>query len=485
MTIETPPSPSIAPGILSSLIVAPGAAVAACAVLWLSLNCPANSPWAFVTIVGVLFGAALLVFGPSRIAVTALLFLTLLDHQFRSPWVFPWAGVEWHPREILLLLLFAHGLVKLLLGRFRLPATPVYGWMLLYTAAFAWAALRGLWLGHDVRAVIAECRAPLFLGAFWVLAGLVRPPRERFYYGAVALCVVVTLAAATVAAFAWFAVIGPIANTQNALGEFVPRIVAGLPLMSIRPGGHAWFEVVLVLCVALACCPRTPWSGRAVFAGVAVLMACAIAAGMMRTALVSVAVSLAVLLWLSLPRIARGLSLAIMIFLAWVAGGILAWGRGGSGPTADYSINARAVESAGAMKAFSEAPLLGAGFGASFEGLGLAQKESGGMITRVDYRSLHNSGLYIAWKGGLVGLILAALGLGGLWCHGWWRVERLPEMMDRCVGRALLAACAGQVVASLAMPRLTYANGALFVALWAVALLLLERTGGEGEPAGV
>lgn len=481
MSIETPASTSVAPGILSSLVAALCAAATACVVLWLSVANPGDSPWAFS--VGAFLGGALLVFGPSRLALTVLFLLALLDHQFRSPWVFSGAGVEWHPREILLLLLFAHGTVKLLQGQFRLPATGIYLWVLLYTAAFAWCAARGLWLGHDARAVIAECRAPLFLGAFWVIAGLVRAPRERFYYGALALCVIVLLAAATVAAFAWFAVTEPIANTQNFLGEFVPRVVLDVSVMSIRPGGHAWFEVALVFAVALVLCPRTPWSGRAVFLGVAALMACAIAAGMMRTALVSVAVSLAVLLWLNLPRIARGLALALVVFIACILGVFVAWGRGAGGPPADYSLNARAVESAGAMAAFTEMPLFGAGFGASFEAPGLAQKDSASSIVTVAYRSLHNSWLYFAWKGGLVGLALALLGLGGLWLHGWRMVERLPGMMDRCVGRALLALFVGQLVASLAMPRITYANGALFIAIWAVAMLLLERASGGGEPA--
>lgn len=442
-------------------------------------------PLSLVQWIAALLGGAagaLLVFGPSRIILTSVFLLALLDHSFRSPAIIPIAGVEWHPRELLLLLLFAHAGVKLWQRQLWLEWTPLHLGMLLYTAFFAYAAWRGLWLGHAPRDIIAECRAPLFLGAFWVFAGAARAPRELHYYGNLALCMLVLLASATVAAFGWFALAGPIANTQNALGEFVPRLVAGIPLQSIRPSGHMWLEAGFVVSLGMLLCPREPWYRKAVYRGLVPLFGAAIAAGMMRTALVSVAASVLVILWLNLPRVGRGLALSLGLGTAAV--GLLlvllqSPGDLGQVLAGDRSLTARAVETQGALGAFKEHPFFGAGFGASFEALGLAQRDSSGSAVPVDYRSLHNVWLYFLWKGGLVGLALVVLALGGMLLYSQAVVNRLPSMSQRCLGRALQAACIGQLVASTGMPRLTYANGALFLGLWAMAFVLLARLADE------
>ncbi len=419
----------------------------------------------------------LLVLGPSRIILTLVFLLALLDHQFRSPFIVPFAGVEWHPRELLLILLFVHFVVKLAQPRIWIRWTPLHVAMLLYTTVFAYAAWRGLWLGNDPHAILAECRAPLFLAAFWVFAGTVKTSRDLNYYGYLALCVVAVLATATIGAFAYFSVTGPIANTQNALGEFVPRMVAGIPLQSIRPSGHAWFEAALVVSLGMLLCPREPWYRKAVYAGLAILFAAAVGAGMMRTAMVSVSVSLGVMLWLNLPRVGKGLSLSLMLFVGGVAGFMAMLNSDsvyGMPSFQDRSLNARAVETAGAIEAIRQQPLFGSGFGSSFEALGLAQKDSASSAITVDYRSLHNVWLYIVWKAGLVGLAMAVLALAGMLIYSQWVIARLPSMSQRCLGRALQAVLVGQLVASAAMPRLTYANGALFLGVWVMAMVLLE-----------
>ena len=422
------------------------------------------------------------VFGPSRIVLTLVFLLALLDHQFRSPIILPVGGVEWHPRELLLLVLFAHVMVKVAQQRFWITWTPMHVAMLLYTCVFAYAAWRGLWLGNDLRAIIAECRAPLFLGAFWAFSGTMGMSRDRFYYGYLALCFVTLMAVATVVAFVYFAVAGPIPNTQNFLGEFVPRIIAGSSLQSIRPSGHAWFEAALVVSVAMLLCPREPWYRKTIYVGLAVLMAGAIGAGMMRTAFVSVAMSMVALLWLNLPRPGKGLLLALVLLVltGWGFAALLR-GEGNGTPTfRDHALNARVIETEGAMEAIRQHPLLGSGFGSSFEALGLAQRDSSTSAVPVAYRSLHNVWIYIAWKAGLVGLALAVLALVGMLISSQCLVARLPSMSQRCLGRALQAVLIGQIVASAAMPRLTYANGALFLGIWLMAMVLLGREA-EGD----
>lgn len=477
-------SPSLAPPLW---LLGPIAVLCAAVALGLWAFQQAYYPLSTNVVLGTILGTAscvLLVLGPAHIILTLVFLLAVLDHQFRSPFVLPVGGIEWHPRELLLTLLFLHASVKFAQLRLWLRWTPLHVAMLLYTAVFAYAAWRGLWLGNDTRAIIAECRAPLFLGTFWVLAAAIREPGDLRYYGYLALCTVTLMAVATVTAFAYFAVVGPIPNTQNFLGEFVPRIVAGIPLQSIRPSGHAWFEAAFVVSLGMFLCPREPWYRKIIYAGLAALMATALTVGMMRTALVSVAVSMAVLLWLNVPRVAKGLSLSLVLFsVVGVALVSQIWPEilpsiPGLG---ERSLQARAVETAGAWEAIQQQPLLGSGFGSSFEALGLAQRDSSAVAAPVDYRSLHNVWLYLAWKAGLVGLAAVILALAGMLIYSQWVIARLPSMSQRCLGRALQAVLIGQLVASAAMPRLTYANGALFLGIWVMAMVLLEWGGNQTD----
>jgi len=422
-------------------------------------------------------GIAVLLFGPSRLILTTVFLLALLDHQFRSFAILPFAGVEWHPRELLLLLLLAHGAVKLWQRRLSIRWTPMHFGMLLYTAVFAYMAFRGLWLDHAPRDIIAECRAPLFLLSFWVFAGAIRDARELLYFGNLALCVIVLLATATLAAFGYFALAGPIANTQNAMGEFVPRVLAGIPVQSIRPSGHAWLESSFVVCLGMLLCPREPWYRRALYIGLVPLFAGAIAAGMMRTALVSVCVSVLVLFWLNLPRVGRGLALSLALGVLAVAAYVAvlqSWESLGEAISGDRSLTARTVESQGALSAAWEHPIFGAGLGASFVALDLAQPDSTSSAIQSEYHSLHNVWLYFLWKGGVLGLGLVLLALGGMLLYSQHIVNRLPSMSQRCLGRALQAALIGQLVASATMARLTFPNGGLYVGFWALSFVLLE-----------
>ncbi len=418
-----------------------------------------------------------LLFGPSRLVLTLVFVYALTGHAFRSVLIVPFGGVEWHPRELLLLLLFAHGVIKIAQRRVAIQWSPLHMCMMLYSAVFVYAAWRGLWLGNDPQAIIAELRAPLFLGAFWVFAACIRRPGDLQYYGYLALCVVTLMALATLAFFAWASFFGPIPNTQNALGEFVPRAVGGWTLQSVRPSGHLWFECGLVLCVGMFWCPREPWYRRCIYVGLGLLFTGAIAVGMMRTAWISVLVSLLVLAWLNLPRPGKGLVaggvalLAVLLMIAFGLGIVptdgLALGR---------SIDARYVEASGALDAMKAHPFFGAGLGASFEALGLANQTGQDSAIPTDYDSLHNFWLYLAWKGGLVGLAVALLAITGMLLYTQGLTNRLPTMNQRCFARCLMAVLVGQLVASLTMPRLGYGTGALFLGVWLMGVILLKAS---------
>ena len=434
---------------------------------------PMNTMTLLGTLLGTVFVAALL-FGPSRFILSVVFIYALTGHQFRSLVVIPFLGVEWHPRELLLLLLLAHGFLQILRGRFWIHWSPIHLGMLLYTAFFAYAAWRGLQLGNGSQAVIAELRAPLFLAAFWVFAGCIRSPRDLYYYGYLALCVVTLWSVATLAVFVGAAMTGPWPNMQNALGEFVPRGVLGRVLLSVRPSGHAMMEAGLILCVGMFCCPREPWFRRAIYLGLGTLFSGAIAVGFMRTALISLAISLLFLAWLNLPRRAKGMATGLALLVALGVGIFLYQNSPSSFVTGSTSLNARYVESSGAITAMDAHPFFGAGLGASFEALGLVAKTSNFSAIPTRYDSLHNVWLYFAWKGGLVGLAMVVVALVGMLLYSNRITKQLPTMSLRCVARCLQAVLLGQLVASCTMARLTYANGALFLVIWAMAFVLLD-----------
>ncbi|MBP8129378.1 MAG: hypothetical protein KA184_07320, partial [Candidatus Hydrogenedentes bacterium] len=54
-------------------------------------------------------------------------------------------------------------------------------------------------------------------------------------------------------------------------------------------------------------------------------------------------------------------------------------------------------------------------------------------------------------------------------------IDRTQDARGRFLLRGLVAATAGQLVASLAMPRLTYPAGAVFLAMMTCAFLVLSR----------
>ncbi|MCC6143996.1 MAG: hypothetical protein IT368_09335, partial [Candidatus Hydrogenedentes bacterium] len=91
--------------------------------------------------------------------------------------------------------------------------------------------------------------------------------------------------------------------------------------------------------------------------------------------------------------------------------------------------------------------------------------------------------MYFLFKGGMVGTMFVLLGLGGIFARGYITVDKLSDMRDRFFLRAMLAAYAGQLLASLAMPRLTYPEGHVFVAMMAAVFFAMAQ--GQESEAGL
>lgn len=480
-----------APVLGAAVYAAFGAALAGVAFLAPKMLPMAGQPaWlAGVVLVLALAAGALLVFGPSRWMLTAFIGGMAAAHMHNSPFVLPFAGVEWHPRELLLLLLLAHAGFRLLDGRLRIPATPVHAFMAALALAWGVMAVGGLLRGNEMTNWIQEARFGLFVMAYVALLGLIHTPKSVFACAGLVLGVAIVAALGSIGLFAYtFATGELITNVQNWLGEYVRRQVGPFLLQSARPNPHMYFEAGTVVLMALLFSRGMAARWRIAILAVLVLFFAAIAITMMRTAYIATALSLVFLALASLPRPARapvitlGLSLALLALV--VFGALLRAQIEQAVPELGVSLRARVEETAGGLDVFQQHPLAGGGLGRTFEAMGYVAKETRESYGQATYLMVHNIWLYYLFKGGLITVTLAVFALGGLAFHGFRVADRLALPAHRAFTRGLAAALLGQAIASLAMPRFNYPTGLIYIALTAVALAVLGKASARNTAIG-
>ena len=419
-----------------------------------------------------------LLLGPSRVMVSLFLVYLIASHQFLSIATVTFGGVEWHPREFFLLALLAHCAVKVFQGKAGLRLDAVHFAVVVYGLFFIQIGLVGLVLQSDLHAVIAECRYPVYLAAYLALAMLVRTRADVMFYVKLITALAAGIAVVGLAFFGYAMVLaGPVQLNQTVLGEFMRTPVGPLIVQTVRPNGHMYFEIAIVVLASMILCPATTPSRRLGYLLLMGLLSLAVLITTMRTAYVAVFISLAILVFLMLPG--KGLQLAILAgaallgFVILETSGVLAHGID-SGITSglDLSLMGRWVEMSGAWHAFTEHPILGAGMGSTFEGLGLVMSGDQLAAGQTASQTVHNVWMYYLFKGGLVGLFLAMAGLGGILIRGYSLIATARDSREQFFLRGLVAAMAGQLIASLAMPRLTYPSGHLLVAMMATAFLV-------------
>lgn len=447
-----------------------------------------TAPWAGIEQYGFVLAAAaflgaggliLVLFGPSWLIIAVFLAKMIVGNQFRSMFVVPIMGIEWHPREFWLLFLYAHFAIKLSAGRAQLRLDMHHFYFYLYCLFFVFIAAVGVWRQWSRTEILAECRFPLFLGTYFVLAACMATRRDVWFQARVVLTLTAAIAAGACLFFLYTFFTGGVINVQNVYGEYVRRQIGPRLLQSVRPNGHMFYEVCFVVLTALLFCREYSMRVRALFAGLVGLFAFAILITMMRTAYVALACSLMILALLSLPKSVRwltvfggGAAVALVLALFGVTFYELS---SGALPTLEISLRARVAEMQGAWEAFTQSPLTGLGMGSSFEAMGWASKVSSLAYGRAEYQTVHNVWMYFLLKGGLIGLLIAVAGLGGILMRAYRAIERMDTVKDRLLMKGLFAATAGQLAASLAMPRLTYPIGHVFLAMMTCAFFLLAR----------
>ncbi len=422
----------------------------------------------------------LFAFGPSRFPLVIFVGYMAAAHQYRSLVTKQFGGIEWHPREVLLFMLLFHFGAKLLQGKasWRHDLTDIP--MILYGAFFLDIAVCGLLREADLHRWIAECRYPIFLCSYIAFASLIRDKR-MLYQGLWFLFALGTaIACLALAFFCYTFVTRHVVNTQNAFGEYVPRQLGPLLVQSVRPNGHMLFEIALTVLASLFFCPtltRVQRFGCVLGIG---LFGAAIAIGMMRTAYVAVALSLALTGFFLIPSQATRRSLLAVTLIGGTVAALFSAATfyayfTGIAPILGESLRGRIEEIKGAWGVFMQHPLMGGGMGSTFEAMGFVSKTSTLAYGQAEYQTVHNVWMYFLSKGGLFGFVLAATALTGLWARGVALIGRATNAVDRYVLIGLVASFGGQLIASLAMPRLTYPNGHVYVAIMAACWVVLAN----------
>ncbi|MBI2433743.1 MAG: O-antigen ligase family protein [Candidatus Hydrogenedentes bacterium] len=438
------------------------------------------SPLALLALACAVLCAALLAASSRRLVPGLFVAFLVAGHLYRSPEVWGFAGVEWHPRELLLGLLLLWTCSQAAIQKISVPHDPLLFFYALYASAFCFLALIGVLRGQPPAEIVEELRYPLFLLAFPAFVVALRDRGDVWRLVTVLLGVAVLVALAGLAYFAWALWTDFTLSQQNFLGEFVRRRFGSIMVLSVRPSAHLWFEVGLPILFSLALCSvsrrqRCGVAGAFALAGLAALLAAAIAITMMRTAYVSAAVACAAVLFLRMRPRAQRLTVLVMacVFVAVVVHGAANSARLPSLQPQEWevSLRARMVETLGAWELIKQHPVAGAGLGSFFEGVGYVAKTSQSTYGPTQYQSLHNVWLYILMKGGAVGLFLALAGMAGILWRSWRIAGTLRDPWDRALVHGLIAALAGQCVASITMARLTYPAGHVLVALSAAVVL--------------
>jgi len=440
-----------------------------------ALVCVAGPGTAVVLVLALILGLCL-VWAPSRLAVGLFVAFMVTSQEYRSLTTFHLGGIVWHPRELVLIALLAHWAAQLVRGKVRIAADPTHLAVLVYALFFVQIGLVGLLLEPDLHRVVAECRYPLFIASYVVLVSLIRDRKELSFYVALVFWATVVVAGLSIAFFAYTLLARTTINTQNAWGAFVPRQFGPMIIQSVRPRGHMFYEVCITALASLLFCPGLSKKRRLFYLAMMGMLSFALLIMFMRTAYAALFVSLAALAFLALPRRAQFVVavLGIVLSVAFVAafGPALYAKLHEVIPSVGASIEGRIVEIAGSWRMFMAHPILGAGMGSGFKEFGAVAKTSQLAYAATEYRTVHNVWMYYLFKGGFVGFVLVACGLGGLVLRGYAAIPQLHDPKDRCLLRGLVAGLCGQLVASLAMPRLTYPVGHVFIALMACAIVV-------------
>ncbi|MCX8064753.1 MAG: hypothetical protein N3G21_06225 [Candidatus Hydrogenedentes bacterium] len=426
---------------------------------------------------------------PLNYSATIFLIFMMLSHYYLSPIIFPVAGMELHPRELMNLAFISNFLVNVVFGRvyWRKSIFLIFAW--LYFLFFIYCAVIGFLFGHHWQRVVAEIRFPLFFLSSFILPHCWKDLEQLKLTLRVMLGVSLIVVLMSYALFLYPLVTGRYFRVQNFLGEFLPYKVGPFRLQEVRFNGHMYFELWYGIFLS-SFFAKEKWREKIKSLLLVIIFLFAILILKMNTALVSVFMISGIIIIAYLPsrlRLFFGLIFTFLILsffltLAYLFySEILSWTNSRLG----ISLQARLVEVTGALQNFMESPLLGKGFGSMFVGLGLASNFARDLYAQATFQTLHNLWFYWLFKGGIIGMILIFSAFLGLFLKSAFLIfgkgEKLREDAYYWIG--WWSVWISQIlIISLAFPRISYPIGQVFFALSIACFIVLE---GESEKTPV
>ncbi|MGC8845667.1 MAG: O-antigen ligase family protein [Candidatus Hydrogenedens sp.] len=437
-------------------------------------------PFLYVLLLGLSAPLAVLYFLlPLNYSATIFLVFMMLNHYYISIRIFPVAGMELHPREIMMFMFLGNFFVNLVLERVYWRWSIFLYFALLYLMFFVYIATIGFVSGHNWQRVIAETRFPFFF-----LSAIIFPHAWKSLTSLkktinIIFILTVLLGIATCVIFIYVFFTGKVLRFQNYLGEFVPAKIGPFRLQEVRLNGHMFFEIFFIIFLSQFFYQKEYKEKLKALILVA-FFTLPLFILMMKTALVSVFFGSVLVLIIYLPSRLRPLAFVMfmlcltVIFFTLVLLfhlDILSWTNSDLG----ISLQARLVEVTGALENFKKSPLLGTGMGSQFEGMGLASNFWQDLYALSTYQTLHNLWVYWLFKGGIIGFCIMLFALVGIMLRSGYLVNVEYQGEDKGFWIGYWCALVSQIVVmSLAFPRLSYPIGQVYLAFSLAIFIILQ-----------
>jgi len=437
-------------------------------------------PFVYVLLFGLAVPFAILyLLLPLNYSATIFLVFMILNHYYISIRIFPIAGMEIHPREIMMFMFLGNFFVNLVLERIYWRWSVFLYFALLYLMFFVYIATIGFLSGHHWQRVIAETRFPFFF-----LSALIFPHAWKSLASLkktinIIFILSVLLGIATCAIFIYVFLTGKVLRFQNYLGEFVPAKIGPFQLQEVRLNGHMFFEIFFIIFLSQFFYHKEHKEKLKALIFI-VFFIPPLFILMMNTALVTVLFGSVLVVILYLPSRLRPLMfimftlcLAVIFFTLVLLFhlDILSWTNSDLG----ISIQSRLVEITGALENLKKSPLLGTGMGSQFEGMGLASNFWQDLYALSTIQTLHNLWVYWLFKGGIIGFCIIIFALAGIIFLSGYLVNIQYQGNDKGFWVGYWCALVAQVVVmSLAFPRLSYPIGQVYLAFSIAIFIILE-----------
>lgn len=416
---------------------------------------------------------------PLNYSATLFLIFMILNHYYISVRIFPVAGMEIHPREIMMFMLIGNFFVNLILERIYWRWSILTYFILLYLLFFVYIATIGFLSGYHWQRVVAETRFPFFFTSALIFPHAWKSLASLKKTINIIFILTVCIAIVTCLLFIYVFLTGNVMRFQNYLGEFVPAQMGPFRLQEVRLNGHMFFEIFFIIFLSQFFYHKEYREKlKAIFWLLFFIPPLFIL--MMKTALVSVFFGCVLVVIIYLPSRLRPLAFvlfALCIALAFFSLvllfhlDILSWTNSSLG----ISLQARLVEITGALENFMKSPLLGTGMGSQFEGMGLASNFWQDLYALATYQTLHNLWVYWLFKGGIIGFSIITIALVGiLFTSGYLVIVRYSGK-DKGFWIGYWCALVSQVIVmSLAFPRLSYPIGQVYLAFSVAVFIILQ-----------